>query len=78
MIKFGAEFGSRNFKDKFTVLTISPQSITETPQSFYRKFFGGQKLYILQTINKNKGSDRLKHASVDLSKLFSNLNYKVK
>ena len=81
MIKFNLEFivPTTISRNDLQSLTIQPKSITETPPIILG---GGSlnepKLYILQTINKNKGSNRLKHASVDLSKLFSNLNYKVK
>ena len=81
MIKFNLEFivPTKISRNALQSLTIKPKSITETPEIILG---GGSlnepKLYILQTINKNKGSNRLKHASVDLSKLFSNLNYKVK
>lgn len=66
-------------KSSFQSLPIKPISITETePINLFGGALNEGKLYILQTTNKNKGSNRLKNASFELSKLFSNLNYKVK
>ena len=81
MIKFNLEFivPTTISRDELHSLTIQPKSIIETPPiNLQGGSLNEPKLYILQTINKNKGSNRLKHASFNLSNLFSNLNYKVK